>query len=132
MKAGLRKLVAVLAVLLAGSCSTQSLQTVHLDEIPSDKAAAIEGVPEIEALPSQAYTDLGAVEGISCKRSSREVASWEDAIRRTKYRALQKGGNAIANLVCEAPKASFMGRITSAVAPTCMESIRCTASAVKR
>ena len=130
-----RKLVAVLAVLVAGGCSTpQSLQTVHLDEIPSNKVAEIDAVPEIEAqpLPSLNYSDLGPVEGISCKRSSKEVASWEDAIRRTKYRAMQKGGNAIANLMCEEPKASFMSRLTSAVAPTCMESIRCTASAVKR
>src|SRR3954470_4052649 len=110
MKPGLRKFMATLAVLLAGGCSTQSLQTVHLDEIPSDKVAAIDGVPEIEVqpLPSRDYADLGAVEGVSCKRTSKEMASWEDAIRRTKYRALQKGGNAIANLSCEEPKASFI------------------------
>jgi hypothetical protein len=110
------------------------LQTVHLDEIPGDKIAEIDRVPEVapQALPTQAYADLGPVEGISCKRSSREVASWEDAVRRTKYRAMQKGGNAISNLVCEEPKGGLMSRLTSAVAPTCMESIRCTATAVKR
>jgi len=126
---------AALAVVLASGCSTpQSLQTVHLDEIPSDKFAEIDRVPEVEAqaLRTRDYTDLGQVEGISCKRSRKEVASWEDAVRRTKYRALQKGANAIANLACDAPKGSLISRITAAVAATCIESIRCTASAVKK
>jgi hypothetical protein len=102
-------------------------ERVRLDDIPEDKIAEIDRVPEIEAqpLPTAAYADLGPVEGVSCKRSSREVASWEDAIRRTKYRAMQKGGNAIANLSCEAPKGLSATTL-------CRESIRCTASAVKR
>ena len=129
-------LLAALALLGCFGCSTpQALKTVQLDEIPAGRIAELDAMPEVEAqaLPTRAYADLGQVEGISCKRSSKETASWEDATRRAKYRALQKGADAIANLQCEEPKSSsFLGRLTSAVAPTCMESIRCTASAVKR
>jgi len=75
---------------------------VHLDEIPVERIAEIDAIQEIK--DGTAHTPLGAVEGISCRRSSKELASWEDSVRRTKLRAMQKGGNAITDLSCEQPK----------------------------
>ena len=99
---------------------------VHLDEIPQAKLAEIDALPEIrpENAKSVSYRKLGDVEGVSCKRSSKELASWEDAVRRAKYRALQKGANAIADLKCEEPESHPLTTL-------CYESIRCTASAVQ-
>ena len=98
---------------------------VHLDEIPAAKLAEIDALPEIrpEEAKTVSYRKLADVEGVSCKRSSKALASWEDAVRRTKFRAMQKGANAIANLSCEEPQSHPLTTL-------CYESIRCTASAV--
>jgi hypothetical protein len=45
-------------------------------------------------------------------------------VRRTKFRAMQAGGNAITDLSCDAPQ----GRSLTTL---CLESIRCTARAVR-
>jgi hypothetical protein len=125
----LRHPVALLSLtILFAACSVpQPWERVRLDDIPADKLAEIDALPELRAdtgarLPP--YTDLGTVEGVSCKRSKKELASWEDAIRRTKYRAMQKGGNAITNLYCEEPKGKSLTTL-------CYESVRCTANAVQ-
>jgi hypothetical protein len=126
---------AAFALVLLPACSIPRLHIEHLDDIPDGRIAEIDALPETQAemLPTKVYADLGMVEGVSCKRSSREVASWEDAIRRAKFRAMQKGANSIANLSCEQPKGgSFISRLTAAVNAECMESIRCTASAVRK
>lgn len=111
---------------LPGCAAPKPWERVQLDEIPRDRITEIDALPEVNAdeLPTKRYADLGPVEGISCKRGSKESASWEDAIRRTKFRVLQKGGNAIANLDCEAPRGMSLTTM-------CYESIRCTASAVR-
>ena len=126
---------AALALLLLPGCSIPRLHIEHLDDIPGDRIAQIDALPETaaEALPTKVYADLGIVEGVSCQRSSKEAATWEDAVRRTKFRAMQKGANSIANLSCEQPKGgSFISRLTAAVNAECIESIRCTASAVRK
>lgn len=112
--------------LLAGCSVPKPWLRVQLDDIPVDQVARIDALPEhtTETLGATPYTDLGAVDGISCKRSSRELASWEDAVRRTRFKALQKGGNAIKDLECDEPK----GRSLSTL---CYESIRCTAKAIQ-
>jgi len=118
---------ALLIILLAGCSVPKPWERVELDDIPSSKFAEIDALPDIRrdtGAPLPRYADLGQVEGVSCKRSRREMASWEDAIRRTKYRAMQKGGNAITNLSCEEPKGSSLTTL-------CYESVRCTAQAVQ-
>lgn len=118
--------IPLLLAFLFGCAVPKPWEKVELDEIPADKFAEIDALPELrdKAASTTAYSDLGVVEGVSCKRGRKELASWEDAIRRTKYRAMQKGGNAITNLSCEAPKG---GSLTT----LCYESIRCTASAIQ-
>jgi hypothetical protein len=118
---------ALLIVLLAGCSVPRPWERVELDDIPAAKFAEIDALPELRrdiGTPMPRYADLGQVEGVSCKRSRKEVASWEDAIRRTKYRAMQKGGNAITDLYCEQPQ----GRSLTTL---CYESVRCTAKAVQ-
>jgi hypothetical protein len=119
--------LASLILLIAGCSAPKPRERVRLDDIPADKAAEIDALPEIRADTggrTPPYTDLGPVEGVSCKRSKKEVASWEDAIRRTKYRAMQKGANAITSLYCEEPKGKSLTTL-------CYESVRCTANAVQ-
>ena len=127
--------LALLLVLVG--CSLVPAKAPELDDIPADKVAEIDALPEVpgEPLPTQVYVDLGMVEGISCQHSRKEPsASWDDAVRRTKFRAIKKGANAIANLSCETPRGgTVIGRWTSTfMNRECIESIRCTASAVKR
>lgn len=116
----------MLLISLSGCSVPRPWERVQLDDLPRERISAIDAIPEIrtETLGTARYTGLGSVEGVSCKRSSKEVASWEDAIRRTKFRAMQKGANAITDLNCEEPK----GRSLTTL---CYESIRCTASAVQ-
>jgi len=119
-------------VLVQGCSSIPRL--VELDEIPSAKIAEIDALPEVARTPAMAYQELGMVEGISCRqRSSTEPASWQDALRRAKFRAMQKGANAFTDLECEPPKPGpFLSRITGYVMSTCNETIRCTVSAVRK
>jgi len=117
-----------LPLIFLAACSVpKPWERVKLDDIPADKLAEIDALPELRAdtgarLPP--YVDLGQVEAVSCKRSKKELASWEDAIRRTKYRAMQKGGNAITNLYCEEPQGKSLTTL-------CFGSVRCTANAVQ-
>lgn len=98
----------------------------QLDDIPEAL------IPQLDAMPvvgDETGVAMDNVEGVSCRRRTLSwlkgmPASWEDAVRRTKYRALQKGANAIANLECEQPKG---GSLTT----VCFESVRCTARAVR-
>src|SRR5690348_14989119 len=118
---------ASLIILLAGCSVPRPWERVRLDDIPADKLSEIDALPEIRADTAAripAYDDLGPVEGVSCQRSKKELASWEDAIRRTKYRAMQKGGNAITHLYCEEPKGKSLTTL-------CYGSVRCTANAVQ-
>ncbi len=128
-------LAAAAVSFLLGGCASSIPRNVKLDDIPADQVAAIDALPEVaQGVPASAYTKLGDVEGISCnQRASKTAASWEDAVRRTKYRAMQKGANAIADLNCELPKQGpLLSRLTGYVLSTCEETIRCTASAVRK
>jgi hypothetical protein len=120
----LRAALAVAALVLQGCSIPNPTRMEFLDDLPEDKFSEIDALPEVPAGPKVAV--LGEVEGVSCKRSYRgaAAATWEDAVRRTKYRAIQKGGNAISNLSCGLPKGSSFTTL-------CLESIRCTASAVR-
>src|SRR5882672_3611640 len=123
----------VMVLLLLQGCSSIP-RIVHLDEIPNAKVAEIDALPEVTRELASAYQELGLVEGISCKRrSSMEPASWEDAVRRMRFRAIQKGANAIADLDCGPPEAGpMLSHITGYVMSTCNETIRCTASALTK
>jgi hypothetical protein len=123
-------LSAAVSFLLAG-CASSIPRNVKLDDIPADQVARIDALPE--AAPG-GYTKLGDVEGISCNhRSPKTSASWEDAVRRTKFRALKMGADAIADLDCGLPKEGpLLSRLTGYVLSTCEETIRCTASAVRK
>jgi len=116
--------VLLCAAALVGGCSLPSVKVEHLDDIPEAAIAQLDAMPVLQddGTPRQ---PIGDVEGVSCRRAYKGMpASWEDAVRRTKYRALEKGGDAIAELSCERPK----GRSLSTM---CLESIRCTARAVR-
>lgn len=129
MRTGLlisRSTLLLLAALLAGCALPNPTKMEQLDDIPESM------IPQLDAMP-ELRDDVGVaidnVEGVSCRRRTLTLlkgtpASWEDAVRRAKYRALQKGANAIANLSCEQPKG---GSLTT----MCLESIRCTARAVR-
>ena len=115
----------LLALVLLGGCALPNpTKMERLDDIPEAMVAQLDAMQvlqddKIPRLP------LEEVEGVSCRRAWKGMpASWEDAVRRTKYRALQKGANAIADLSCERPQ----GRSFTTM---CFESIRCTARAVK-
>ena len=114
------------AALLAGCALPNPTRMEQLDDIPEAMIPQLDAMPEIH---DENVVAIDTVEGVSCRRRALSwfkgmPASWEDAVRRTKYRALQKGANAIANLSCEEPKG---GSLTT----MCMESIRCTARAVR-
>src|SRR5256885_502601 len=93
---------AMVLPILIGCSAPRPWEMVHLDDIPVERIPEIDAIPELKA--GAAHTPLGSVEGISCRRSSKGMATWEDSVRRTKFRAMQMGGNAIADLSCEAPK----------------------------
>jgi len=125
LRTGPTSLALLLSASLWGCSVPRPWEMVQLDEIPAEKLAEIDALPEIrpEKASMVSYRKLGDVEGVSCKRSSKQLASWEDAVRRAKFRAMQKGANAIADLSCEAPQSHLLTTL-------CYESIRCTASAV--
>ena len=116
------------AAALAAGCSIPNpTKMEHLDDLPAARIAEIDAVPEISAakLATLRHESLAGVAGVSCRRAWKGTPpSWEDAIRRTKYRALEAGGNAITDLNCEAPQ----GRSLTTL---CLESIRCTARTIR-
>ena len=97
------------------------------DELPAAKRAEIDAMPELgdADFPGKPRETLGKVEGVSCKRSYWGASpSWEETVRRTKYEAMKKGANAIANLACDLPTGRSYLKL-------CLDSIRCTADAVR-
>jgi hypothetical protein len=116
------------AALLAACSVPDPRKMEHLDEIPAAKVPEIDALPEILAtkLATVRYEAVADVAGVSCRREAYKGTppSWEDALRRTKYRAMQAGGNAITNLNCEAPQKNSLTTV-------CFESIRCTAKAIR-
>ena len=117
-------LIAVSAFL--PGCPATMPKMEHLDEIPAEVVPRLDAMPELPAEKSATFEVIGTVEGVSCNRALRKgmPASWEDAVRRTKYRALQLGAEAVANLDCGRPE-------QNSLATLCREAIRCTASAVR-
>lgn len=115
------------AALAAAGCSL-SLPTVKVekvDDLPEAEIARIDALPEVRQVDPARFETIGAVEGVSCRRAYKGTpASWEDAVRRTKYRALRMGGDAISELSCGKPE-------SVSVSTFCLESIRCTASALR-
>ncbi len=115
------------AALVAGCTLPNPTKMEFLDDLPAAKLPQIDALPEISAgkLGSVRHESLAEVAGVSCRRTWKGTPpSWEDALRRTKYRAMEAGGNAIADLYCESPK----GRSLTTL---CLESIRCTAKAIR-
>lgn len=115
-----------MAALLGGCALPNPTKMEQVDEIPAAMIPRLDAMPVVQDETGVAIDD---VEGVSCRRRTLSwfkamPASWEDAVRRTKYRALQKGANAIASLACEEPKGSSFTTM-------CLESIRCTARAVR-
>jgi hypothetical protein len=115
-----------LAVCLQGCSLPNPVKMEHLDDIPAEVVPRLDAMRELRGDKSNAFETLGAVEGVSCKRTFYKgmPASWEDAVRRAKYRALQLGADAITDLDCSRPQGSSLTTM-------CYESIRCTASAVR-
>ena len=112
---------------VAGCAIPNPTKMEVLDDIPAAKIPEIDAVPEIPVvkLAAMRHEALADVAGVSCRRVYKGTPpSWEDAVRRTKFRAMQAGGNAITNLSCESPR----GRSLTTL---CLESIRCTAQAVR-
>ena len=120
-------LLVTAAVLAAGCTLPNPTKLERLDDLPAAKLPEIDAVPEILAgkLAAVRYEPLAEVVGVSCRREWKGTPpSWDDAVRRTKFRAMQAGGNAISNLACESPRG---GSFTT----LCLESIRCTARAIR-
>ena len=121
----------VLALLLAPllwRCSAipNPTKAEKLDDIPPEAIARLDAMPELSGGHASVVETLGEVDGVSCRREFFKgmPPSWEDAVRRTKYRALQRGADAIANLDCGKPQGTSLTTM-------CYESIRCTATAVR-
>ena len=117
----------VAAALAAGCAMPNPTKMEQLDDMPEAKFPEIDAVPEIPAgkLAAMRHEPLAEVAGVSCRRAWKGTPpSWEDAIRRTKFRAMQAGGNAIASLSCELPQ----GRSLTTL---CLETIRCSARAIR-
>jgi hypothetical protein len=115
------------AAFVAGCALPNPTKMEVLDDIPADRIAEIDAVPEILVgkLAALRHEALANVTGVSCRRVYKGTPpSWEDAVRRAKFRAMQAGGNAITNLSCDSPQ----GRSLTTL---CLESIRCTAQAVR-
>lgn len=115
------------AALVAGCVVPNPTKMERLDDMPAAKLPEIDAVPEIPAgkLAALRHEALAEVNGVSCRREWKGTPpSWEDAVRRTKFRALQAGGNAIGNLNCELPQSRSLTTL-------CYESIRCTARAIR-
>jgi len=114
----------LLIVALLAGCATLKAEE-NLDILPAAQIAALDAMPELgDKELARPHATLGKVEGVSCKRPySGSTPSWEATVRRTKYEAMKKGANAIANLACSLPE----GR---SITHLCLESIRCTAEAI--
>ena len=122
-----RALLFAAAAFVVGCAIPNPTKVEVLDDIPAAKIPEIDAVPEILAgkLAAMRHEPLVNVTGVSCRRVYKGIPpSWEDAVRRTKFRAMQAGGNAITDLSCDAPQ----GRSLTTL---CLESIRCTARAVR-
>ena len=125
----IRAMLVGATVLLSG-CAKPTMPTIgveRLDDIPAVRISEIDAIREIDAeiLGKISHETLAEVAGVSCKRAyGASASSWEDAVRRTKYKAMQQGANAIANLTCGLPE-----RIS--LSTMCLEAIRCTASAIR-
>ena len=122
-----RRLLTISAALLAGCAMPNPLEAERVEDIPPEKIAAADALPELDGnkLAGLRYESLAGVAGVSCRRAWKGTPpSWGDAVRRTKYHALQLGGNAITELNCELPKVRSLTTL-------CLESIRCTARAIK-
>ena len=120
-------LLLAVAALVAGCTLPNPTRMEFLDDLPEARLAEIDALPEILAtrLGSVRHEVLGDVAGVSCRRTWKGTPpGWEDALRRTKFRAIQAGGNAFTHLNCELPK----GRSLTTL---CLESIRCTARAIR-
>lgn len=115
----------LLIIRLLSGCATPKVEE-NLDNLSAAQIAAISAMPELgdKELAMQPYQSLGKVEGVMCKRPySGSTPSWDETTRRTKYEAMKKGANAIANLACGLPEGRSITRL-------CLDSIRCTADAI--
>ncbi|HLX81815.1 MAG TPA: hypothetical protein VKS43_14645 [Burkholderiales bacterium] len=115
----------LLIIALLPGCATPGGEE-DLDHLPAAQIAAIGALPELgdQELAGRPFQSLGKVEGVSCKRPySGSTSSWEATILRTKYEAMKKGANAIADLACGLPERRSIIKL-------CLESIRCTANAI--
>ena len=120
-----RLLATLLLIGLLPGCATPKVEE-NLDNLSAAQIAAISAMPELgdKELAMQPHQSLGKVEGVMCKRPySGSTPSWDETTRRTKYEAMKKGANAIANLSCGLPE----GR---SILKLCLDSIRCTADAI--
>jgi len=116
----------LLAITFLSGCVTSS-SSENLEDSPAAKRAEIDAMPAVgdKELSTQPHESLGKVEGVSCKRSYWDSApSWDETVRRTKYEAMKKGANAIANLECGLPEGRSYIKL-------CFDSIRCTAEAIQ-
>ncbi len=114
----------LIAGLLPGCAAPKAEE--NLDNLSAAQIAVIAAMPELgdKELATRPYQSLGKVEGFMCKRPySGSTPSWDETTRRTKYEALKKGANAIANLACSLPEGKSVMKL-------CLDSIRCTADAI--
>ena len=124
---GIRAALLAVTALAAGCSLPNPTAMEHLDDIPPAEFPAIDAIPDLAAdsLRTVPHTSLAEISGVSCRRTYGGASpSWEDAVRRTKYRAMQNGANAITNLTCGFPEGKSLTTL-------CLESIRCTASGIR-
>jgi hypothetical protein len=116
----------LLAIVFLSGCVAPN-RSEDLNDITAAKRAEIDAMPEVEEkeLSGKPYESLGKVEALTCKRSPWGPApSWEETVRRTKFEAMKRGANAIANLACDLPEVRSYTKL-------CLESIHCMADAVR-
>lgn len=100
---------------------------VPVTRVEADTASELtQTIPTFEAsaTPPRAAV-LGPITATSCKNKMWDKdASNEDATNQLRLLARQRGGNAVGNLVCEAPQGTSL-------ATNCWQSITCTGTALK-
>lgn len=86
----------LLAVALLGGCALPNpTRMERLDDIPEAMVAQLDAMPVLQddRVPR---VSIEEVEGVSCRRAWKGMpASWNDAVRRTKYRALARQAGAL-------------------------------------
>lgn len=115
-------LIAIIIFFVAGCASNPAISSLS-----SETRAKVGKILFLEngVIPDDAYTVLGSVEGLACKRNlyASGAPRFEEARQGVKIRAAQLGADAVINMLCEENQKVDWGR-------NCWQSVICVGDAI--